>query len=80
MSKSNGKLCDCVSQSLTQYFNDLNGEQARGVYQMVLSETERPMLEAVMKHTDKNISEASRVLGINRNTLRKKLAQYKIDS
>ena len=67
------KLCDCVENSLTQYFKDLNGEEARGVYQMVLTEMEKPLLEAVMKHADKNQSKAARVLGINRNTLRKKL-------
>ena len=71
--KRSGKLCDCVENSLKQYFKDLNGEEARGVYQMVLTEMEKPLLEVVMKYTDKNQSKASRVLGINRSTLRKKL-------
>ncbi len=58
---------------MKQYFKDLNGEDASGVYQMVLSEMEKPLLEVVMQYADKNQSKASRVLGINRNTLRKKL-------
>ncbi len=72
----NRKLCDCVESSLKQYFKDLNGEDASGVYQMVLTEMEKPLLEVVMKYAGKNQSKASRVLGINRNTLRKKLDQY----
>ena len=70
------KLCDSVRKSVERYFKDLNGEQATGVYQMVLAEMEKPLLEVVMKYTDKNQSKASRLLGINRNTLRKKLDLY----
>ena len=72
----NGKLCDCVEVSLRQYFMDLNGAEARGVYQMVLDEMEKPLLEVVMKYAGENQSKASRVLGINRNTLRKKLDRH----
>ena len=72
----NGKLCDCVERTMKRYFKDLNGEEASGVYQMVLSEMEKPLFEVVMQHVDKNQSKASRILGINRNTLRKKLDQH----
>ena len=44
----------------------------------VLKEIERPLMKEVMKHTYNNQSEASKVLGINRSTLRKKLKQYKL--
>ncbi len=74
--KERSKLCDCVEQSVERYFKDLNGETASGVYQMVLTEIEKPLLEAVMKYAGKNQSKASKVLGINRNTLRKKLDRY----
>lgn len=63
---------------MKRYFNDLNGEEARGVYQMVLGEVEKPLLEAVLKHTDENQSKAAKVLGINRSTLRKKLQRHGI--
>jgi len=43
---------------------------------MVLNEVEQPLLEVVMGYAEDNQSKASRILGINRNTLRKKLAQY----
>lgn len=48
------------------------------MYQMVLEQVEKPLLEVVMKHSDNNQSRASRMLGINRNTLRKKLDIYQI--
>ncbi|MGR3914899.1 MAG: DNA-binding transcriptional regulator Fis [Gammaproteobacteria bacterium] len=70
------RLCECVEKSVNRYFRDLNGERACGLYQMVLGEIERPLLEVVMKHAERNQSKASRMLGINRNTLRKKLEQY----
>jgi Fis family transcriptional regulator len=74
--KKNNKLADCVSKSIARYLKDLNGEEALNVYQMVIHEVERPLLEVVMKYCENNQSKASRVLGINRNTLRKKLGCY----
>ena len=45
---------------------------------MVLQEVERPLLEVVMQKTNGNQSRAAEVLGINRNTLRKKLKLYQL--
>ena len=67
---------DHIKQSLTDYFEALNGEQPCGVYQMVLSQVEKPLLEAVMEYSEQNQSQAAKILGINRNTLRKKLDSY----
>ncbi|NKB64612.1 MAG: DNA-binding transcriptional regulator Fis [Gammaproteobacteria bacterium] len=69
-------LSEHVKESVENYFESLNGEQPYGVYSMVLSEMERPLLTVVMKHCQNNQSKASKVLGINRNTLRKKLESY----
>ena len=68
-----------VRNSLERYFHDLNGEKTTDVYKMVLSEVERPLLEAVMRHVKSNQCRAAELLGINRNTLRKKLKQYKLN-
>ena len=65
-----------VRQSIEQYFNALNGEQPVAVYQMVINEVERPLLEVVMREVNGNQSQAARILGINRNTLRKKLKHH----
>ena len=63
---------------MRRYFRELNGAPARGVYAMVLNEIERPLLRTVMQHAANNQSEAAKILGVNRNTLRKKLAQHDI--
>ena len=77
MSKGEPKnLCDHVKLSVEKYFQDLSGQETTGVYQMVLSEIEKPLLEVVMHYSDNNQSKASKVLGINRNTLRKKLETH----
>ena len=71
-----GPLATCVKTSLDRYFHDLNGEKPGNLYEMVISEIERPLLEAVMHHAQSNQCKAARMLGINRNTLRKKLKQH----
>ena len=67
-----------VKQSIERYFRELNGAQPASVYDMVLREVERPLLEVVMQETNGNQSRAAEVLGINRNTLRKKLKLYQL--
>ncbi|MDX1594348.1 MAG: DNA-binding transcriptional regulator Fis [Gammaproteobacteria bacterium] len=72
-------LRDCVRKSMDKYFHDLDGEQPCQIYQMVLAEVERPLLESVMVYTRGNQSHAADCLGISRSTLRKKLKIYKLD-
>ena len=69
-------LGECVRQSLAVYFADLEGTEAQNLYPLVIGEIEKPLLETVMHQAKGNQSRAARMLGINRNTLRKKLAQY----
>lgn len=76
MSMREGPLSTCVKSALERYFRHLDGEPTRGLYDMVLSQIERPLLEIVMNHTGSNQSKAAEMLGINRNTLRKKLKTY----
>lgn len=72
-------LATHVRNSLERYFHDLNGEKTTNVYDMVMSEVERPLLEIVMRHVKSNQCRAAELLGINRNTLRKKLKQHKLN-
>jgi Fis family transcriptional regulator len=67
---------EAVTRSLERYFTDLEGARPSAIYDMVLSAVERPMLEVVMKQAHGNQLRASEMLGINRNTLRKKLQHY----
>ncbi|MSQ80248.1 MAG: Fis family transcriptional regulator [Candidatus Methylopumilus sp.] len=70
---------DCVNQSLDQFFKDLNGENPTNVYDMVVNMVEKPLLTYIMGISKGNQSKAAEILGLNRNTLRKKLKQHKID-
>jgi Fis family transcriptional regulator, factor for inversion stimulation protein len=64
---------------MKQYFNDLDGEHATNIYDMVVANVERPLLEVVMHHAEGNQTRAAELLGLNRNTLRKKLTQHGIE-
>ena len=77
--KPKDPLCQCVRRSLRRYFKDMNGEEPNNLYQMVIGEIEKPLLEVVMEQSESNQTRAARYLGINRNTLRKKLKQYNIE-
>ena len=64
---------------MKRYFAQLDQKNMPiDVYQLVLNEVELPLLNAVMKFVNNNQSKASRILGINRNTLRTKLKKYNI--
>ncbi len=72
-------LSKCVQRSLKTYFKDLNGEDATDLYSMVIEEIEKPLLEVVMEQVESNQTKAAQLLGINRNTLRKKLKHYGLE-
>ncbi len=67
---------DCIRQSLEGYFKDLRGTEPNGIYDMLVGAMEKPMLEVVMRHANHNQSKAAEWLGLNRNTLRKKLLDH----
>ncbi len=69
---------ESVRSTLEQYFKDLRGSEPRGVHDMMIATVERPMLEVVMRHAQGNQSRAAEWLGINRNTLRRKLLEHKL--
>ena len=69
---------DCIRESLEQYFKDLRGTEPHAVHAMVVDTVEKPLLEVVMKHAAGNQSKAAEWLGLNRNTLRRKLQDHKL--
>ncbi len=69
---------ECIRDGLEVYFRDLNGVEPAAMYDMMLKMVERPLLDVVMKHADQNQSRAAEWLGINRNTLRRKLVEHKL--
>ena len=71
-------LMRSVRRAVDGYFRDLDGEPPCGVYEMVISCVERPLIEAVLTRVDGNQTHAAQMLGINRNTLRKKMKNHGI--
>ena len=69
-------IAECVRHSLERYFRDLYGEAPSDIYDMVLRQMERPMLEVVMREAEGNQTRAADMLGMNRNTLRRKLTDH----
>lgn len=65
-----------VQQAVEQYFVELEGETATNLYQTILHEVEKPLLEVVLEQTQGNQSKTAQILGLNRGTLRKKMQQY----
>ena len=76
---NNSKLQQAVKESLEDYFLHLDGETPHAIYDMVLACVEKPMLEYILNKVGGNQSKAAEVLGLNRNTLRKKMALYNLD-
>jgi Fis family transcriptional regulator len=72
------EVAACLRRAMEQYFADLDGEQAGSIYQMVIGCVEKPVLEVVLKHAQGNQTHAADLLGINRNTLRKKMKEHGI--
>ncbi|SES90015.1 DNA-binding transcriptional regulator Fis [Thorsellia anophelis] len=69
-------LRDSVKIAIKNYLAQLNGQDVEDVYELVLSEVERPLLDMVMQYTRGNQTRAANMMGINRGTLRKKLKKY----
>ena len=69
---------EVVRASLETYFRDLNGIEPDNMHDMLVRLVEKPLLEVVMQQADNNQSRAAEWLGLNRNTLRKKLLDHKL--
>jgi len=72
-------LQDKIETLLDNYFKDLDGEKPNDVYNMVLHSVEKPLLIYIMNYAQGNQTKAAKILGLNRNTLRKKLEFYNLN-
>jgi len=75
---SNHNLQDSVRESLRLYFNDLDGTEPANLHDMLMRAVEKPLLQEVMERAQHNQSRAAQWLGLNRNTLRKKLLEHQL--
>jgi Fis family transcriptional regulator len=75
---SKKQIEECIRASLDSYFKDLRGTEPDRMYDMMVRVVEKPLLEVVMQQAAHNQSRAAEWLGLNRNTLRKKLVEHKL--
>lgn len=79
--KEDYKSCS-VKEFLETKLNSFIGKMAKiegaDLYATVISEVEKALLDIVLKETNGNQIKAAKILGINRNTLNKKLKKYKL--
>ena len=76
--KKNNILDEAVRKSLDSYFADLGDTDPSDLYDMVVRCIERPLLTITMQRANNNQSRAAAMLGLTRNTLRKKLLLHKL--
>ncbi|OFZ99676.1 MAG: Fis family transcriptional regulator [Betaproteobacteria bacterium RIFCSPLOWO2_02_67_12] len=77
MSRSSD-LAGAVRRALERYFRDLEGEKPTAIYDMVMKNVEKPMIETVLGKAAGNQTLAATMLGIDRNTLRTKMRRHRI--
>ena len=67
-----------VRNAMKEYFNKIDGYPIDNVYNLVIGEVEKPLIEETIKYCNGNQTKASQLLGLSRGTLRKKMKQYNI--
>jgi Fis family transcriptional regulator len=72
-------LSKCVEDALGFYLENMGGHEIANLYELVMEEVERPLFETVLHYTKGNLSQAAKMLGMTRATLRKRLANYGIE-
>jgi Fis family transcriptional regulator len=64
---------DWLTTSLSKYIKKMNGRGKGNLYHLVIQGVEKPLIGIVLEATQGNQAQAAELLGINRNTLRKKI-------
>jgi two-component system nitrogen regulation response regulator GlnG len=71
-------LEEIVRLKLKEYFRQTGDVEPSDLYALIIERIERPLIELTLERTGGNQLQAAAILGINRNTLRKKIAALKI--
>ena len=69
-------LSECVEEVMSNYFKDLDGHDASNLYELVITQVEKPLFEIVLKNYNGNISRTAQALGLNRGTVLGRLKKY----
>jgi Fis family transcriptional regulator, factor for inversion stimulation protein len=67
-----------LDKSIKQYVGAMDEQNNGHLHELIMGGIEKPLVEIVLKETNGNQTQAANILGINRNTLRKKIAEYEI--
>jgi Fis family transcriptional regulator, factor for inversion stimulation protein len=67
-----------LNKSIQQYVGEMDEESNGHLHELIMGGIEKPLVEIVLKETGGNQTQAANILGVNRNTLRKKIVEYKI--
>ena len=73
-------LSECVEEAMDNYFKDLDGHEASELYELVISQVEKPLFETVLKNYKGNISRTAQALGLNRGTVLSRLKKYGLNN
>ncbi len=71
-------LSDLLAERIAEWFENPRAGEPRDLYQRMVAELERPLIELALKRAGGNQVRAARMLGLNRNTLRKKITDHRI--
>ncbi len=78
LSRDNDDLAQLVERRIHRFIKLNGGEYGGELYQNIISQVEKPLISTVLKITNGNQIKAAEILNINRNTLRKKIANLDI--
>ena len=71
-------LEDYVESKFIEFVRAMKASSARSLYSTIIHAVERPMIELALRETGGNQIQAAQLLGLNRNTLRKKISEFRI--
>ncbi len=69
------ELAQLIISRVETYVRDLDGAKGLPIHGMIVSAVERPLFRWAMRKSGQNQKLAAKILGINRNTLHKKLRE-----
>ncbi|MGH8013775.1 MAG: sigma-54-dependent transcriptional regulator [Candidatus Binataceae bacterium] len=76
--ESRASLRELIGQRISEMLDEADGTAPRDLYERIVAELERPLIEQALRRAGGNQVHAARILGLNRNTLRKKLTEHGI--
>ncbi len=67
---------DVVELKISRFFDQIGTFYPENVFDLIMSKVEKPLLIQILRRVGGNQVQAAKILGINRNTLRKKIKLY----